>query len=207
MRAMATSASGKPRSRLSTGERREQLLRIGARLFAQRPYDDVWIEEVADIAEVSRGLLYHYFPTKRHFVTEVIEAEGKRLLEMTKTDPALPVADQLMAGLDAYLRYVEANEDGYRALHSGTSIAIGNVREIIEGNFAEQGRRILAVLHPDGEPPEALRVVIRGWLAFVVAVCLDWLKHRRLTRDETRDICAKALLDLVTGSPDIQISL
>ncbi|MEU3766142.1 TetR/AcrR family transcriptional regulator [Amycolatopsis keratiniphila] len=194
---MAPSTSGKPRSRLTTAERREQLLRIGARLFAERPYDDVWIEQVADIAEVSRGLLYHYFPTKRDFVTEVIRSQGERLLEMTKSDPTLPVEEQLTAGLDAYLRYVEANEDGYRALHSGTSIAVDGVREVLDNNFAEQGRRILEVLCPDVEPPEALRVLVRGWLAFVVAVCLDWLKYRRLTRDEIRDLCAKALLDIV----------
>ncbi|RSN19239.1 MULTISPECIES: TetR/AcrR family transcriptional regulator [unclassified Amycolatopsis] len=194
---MAPSTSGKPRSRLTTAERREQLLRIGARLFAERPYDDVWIEQVADIAEVSRGLLYHYFPTKRDFVTEVIRSQGERLLEMTKSDPTLPVEEQLTAGLDAYLRYVEANEDGYRALHSGTSIAVDGVREVLDNNFAEQGRRILEVLCPDGEPPEALRVLVRGWLAFVVAVCLDWLKYRRLTREEIRDLCAKALLDIV----------
>ncbi|MFD5244481.1 TetR/AcrR family transcriptional regulator [Amycolatopsis sp. NPDC058340] len=194
---MAPSTSGKPRSRLTTAERREQLLRIGARLFAERPYDDVWIEQVADIAEVSRGLLYHYFPTKRDFVTEVIRSQGERLLEMTKSDPTLPVEEQLTAGLDAYLRYVEANEDGYRALHSGTSIAVDGVREVLDNNFAEQGRRILEVLCPDGEPPEALRVLVRGWLAFVVAVCLDWLKYRRLTREQIRDLCAKALLDIV----------
>ncbi|MEU8413209.1 TetR/AcrR family transcriptional regulator [Amycolatopsis japonica] len=194
---MAPSTSGKPRSRLTTAERREQLLRIGARLFAERPYDDVWIEQVADIAEVSRGLLYHYFPTKRDFVTEVIRAQGERLLEMTKSDPTLPVEEQLTAGLDAYLRYVEANEDGYRALHSGTSIAVDGVREVLDNNFAEQGRRILEVLCQDSEPPEALRVLVRGWLAFVVAVCLDWLKYRRLTREEIRDLCAKALLDIV----------
>ncbi|MEV6907811.1 TetR/AcrR family transcriptional regulator [Amycolatopsis sp. NPDC051071] len=194
---MAPSASGRPRSRLTTAQRREQLLRIGASLFAKRPYDDVWIEQVADIAEVSRGLLYHYFPTKRDFVTEVIKAEGERLLDMTRADPSLPVEAQLNAGLDAYLRYVEANEDGYRALHAGTAIAVDDVRDVLDRNFAEQGRRILAALCPDGDPPETLRVAVRGWLAFVVAVCLDWLKYRKLARDQIRDLCAKALLDIV----------
>jgi AcrR family transcriptional regulator len=47
------------RTRLSTERRREQLLAIGAGLFAKRPYDEVWIDEVAEIAQVSRGLLYH----------------------------------------------------------------------------------------------------------------------------------------------------
>ena len=45
--------------RLSTDARREQLLASGARLLAQRPYDEVSIEEIARAAGVSKGLLYH----------------------------------------------------------------------------------------------------------------------------------------------------
>ncbi|HYB83585.1 MAG TPA: TetR/AcrR family transcriptional regulator, partial [Mycobacterium sp.] len=39
------------RTRLSTERRRAQLLTIGAELFAKRPYEEVSIEEVADIAQ------------------------------------------------------------------------------------------------------------------------------------------------------------
>jgi len=46
------------RRRLDPEQRRGQLLDIGARLFAERPYEDVWIEEVAELAGVSRGLMY-----------------------------------------------------------------------------------------------------------------------------------------------------
>lgn len=62
---MAGKQGERTRRRLSTEERREQLLSVGARLFSESPYDEVWIEQVAEIAGVSRGLLYHYFPTKR----------------------------------------------------------------------------------------------------------------------------------------------
>ena len=56
------------RTRLSTEQRRLQLLAIGAELFARRPYEQVSIEEVAEIAQISCGLLYHYFPSKRAMV-------------------------------------------------------------------------------------------------------------------------------------------
>ena len=55
------------RSRLSTDARREQLLDAGAELLGRRPYDEVSIEEIATAAGVSKGLLYHYFPTKQDF--------------------------------------------------------------------------------------------------------------------------------------------
>ncbi|MGW2857715.1 helix-turn-helix domain-containing protein, partial [Streptomyces sp. NPDC001215] len=70
---MAANQGERTRRRLSTGERREQLLAVGARLFSENPYDEVWIEQVAEIAGVSRGLLYHYFPTKRDFFAAVVE--------------------------------------------------------------------------------------------------------------------------------------
>ena len=80
------------RRRLSTGERREQLLSVGARLFSESPYDEVWIEQVAEIAGVSRGLLYHYFPTKRDFFAAVVERESERMMRMTAGDSAPPLA-------------------------------------------------------------------------------------------------------------------
>lgn len=49
---MAASQGERTRRRLSTGERREQLLSVGARLFSESPYDEVWIEQVAEIAGV-----------------------------------------------------------------------------------------------------------------------------------------------------------
>ena len=74
------------RTRLRTEQRREQLLAIGARLFANQPYDEVSIEKVAELAEVSRGLMYHYFPTKKVFFAEVVRAQRDLLLEMSTPD-------------------------------------------------------------------------------------------------------------------------
>ncbi|MBO9534682.1 MAG: helix-turn-helix transcriptional regulator [Solirubrobacteraceae bacterium] len=65
--------SNKSRQRLDVDARRAQLLTIGSELFASRPYDDVWIDHVAERADVSRGLLYHYFGSKRGLLHAVIE--------------------------------------------------------------------------------------------------------------------------------------
>jgi AcrR family transcriptional regulator len=51
--------------RLKPQLRREQLLDAGAAMFAEKPYGDVMIQDIAAVAGVSRALMYHYFPTKR----------------------------------------------------------------------------------------------------------------------------------------------
>ena len=61
------------RSGMSTDARREQLLASGAELLGRRPYDEVSIEEIAAAAGVSKGLLYHYFPTKQDFLLAALE--------------------------------------------------------------------------------------------------------------------------------------
>ncbi|KOV62341.1 TetR family transcriptional regulator [Streptomyces sp. NRRL WC-3618] len=197
---MAAKEGERTRRRLSTGERREQLLSVGARLFSESPYDDVWIEQVAEIAGVSRGLLYHYFPNKRDFFAAVVERESERMLRMTAAVPGVPAREQLAANLDAFLAYVEEHAHGYRAFHRADASGDQAVRKVYQRALAAQERQILVALAADPEfgrlseeRPE-LRLAVRGWLAFTTAVCLEWLRGSDLSREQVRDLCARSLL-------------
>src|SRR2546423_8774486 len=97
------------RTRLDIDLRRQQLVEIGMELFAKRPYDEVWVEEIAAEAGVSRGLLYHYFPTKRDFFVEVVRAQFEHVAQLTVPDTSKPALDGRRATLDAYIRTVEEN--------------------------------------------------------------------------------------------------
>ncbi|HKT02165.1 MAG TPA: TetR/AcrR family transcriptional regulator [Rugosimonospora sp.] len=187
------------RVRLATQARREQLLRIGAGLFAARPYDEVWIEEVAELAAVSRGLLYHYFATKREFFAAVVEAEAERILAHTRTDPEQSIPEQIRVGLETYFDYLESHENGVRVLHRASIAADEGIRAIVERNLTEQQRRILARLNVKPDQAELVRLAVRGWLLFVITVCLDWLDNRTVSRDTLRDLCAAALIAILDG--------
>jgi AcrR family transcriptional regulator len=169
-------------------------------LFAQDPYDDVWIEQVAEIAGVSRGLLYHYFPTKRDFFAAVVRRESARMLRLTAAVPGLPVRDQLGTGLDTFLEYVASHAQGFRAFHRAEAAGDVVVRAAYREGLAAHEAQIMAALAADPRlvdrlpGPAALRLAVRGWLAFLVAVCLDWLDEPGPTRAEVRDLCARALL-------------
>jgi len=49
--------------RLEPQKRREQLLDTGAAMFAERPYDDVFVEEIAARAGVSSGPSHFWLTT------------------------------------------------------------------------------------------------------------------------------------------------
>ncbi|GAV42422.1 TetR/AcrR family transcriptional regulator [Streptomyces acidiscabies] len=200
---MAAEHRERVRRRLSTQERREQLLSVGAALFSESPYDEVWIEQVAEIAGVSRGLLYHYFPTKRDFFAAVVERESVRMLRLTAAVPGVPVREQLSAGLDVFLGYVEEHAHGFRAFHRADSAGDQAVRRVYQRALAAQERQILAALAADpefgplfGERAE-VRLAVRGWLAFMTSVSLEWLRGGELSREQVRELCARALLGVL----------
>ncbi|GHH00853.1 TetR/AcrR family transcriptional regulator [Streptomyces lanatus] len=200
---MAANQGERTRRRLSTEERREQLLAVGARLFSESPYDEVWIEQVAEIAGVSRGLLYHYFPTKRDFFAAVVARESERMLRMTAAVPGVPVREQLGAGLDVFLEYVQEHAHGYRAFHRADAAGDQAVRKVYQRALAAQEKQILAAMAADPEfgpvfeERADVRLAVRGWLAFTTAVCLEWLRGAELTREQVRDLCAHALLGVI----------
>jgi AcrR family transcriptional regulator len=179
-------------------ERRAQLLQVGCELFANRPYDEVWIDHVAEKAGVSRGLLYHYFNNKRGFLHAIVERETAAILEATRHDDRLPPVERLRGSLDAYLDYVATHPHGYRALFQGAPATDSEVRALVRANLERQERRILDALTQGGPPAERLRIVVHGWLAFIIAVALDWLDRPVLDAHEVRDLCVDALTCALT---------
>jgi AcrR family transcriptional regulator len=186
-----------PRKRLSPDQRRHQLLEIGSRLFAERPYDEVWIEEVADLAGVSRGLMYHYFDSKRDFFADIIRLESARMVELTAPDTTLPVDEQVAAGLTAYIRYSADHAHGLRALNRGTMSGDVEIQATLTAELEIQQERILAALGPEGGADEVTRAAVRGWVAFVRAVCVDWVDRRSISAEDVHALCMRALHGLL----------
>ncbi|MEU7745457.1 helix-turn-helix domain-containing protein [Nonomuraea sp. NPDC049158] len=185
------------RTRLDPAGRRRQLLDVGARLFAERPYDLVSIEEIAVRAGVSRGLMYRYFATKRDLFRAVVQATADHMIDLTDPDPALPLEQQILAGLDRYLDHFEANATLIRAAYTGAASADEHVRAIIADKARRHEDRLLDRLRQAGVPETPrLRVALRGWILMCRMLILDWLDTREISRTELRDVCAQSLLDL-----------
>jgi AcrR family transcriptional regulator len=182
-----------PRSRLEVDERRAQLVRLGIDLFAARAYDEVSIDELARAAGVSKGLLYHYFPTKRDFYIATVNEASRQLLELTATSATMLPLDRLRGGLDAYLDYVDAHAPAYAALMRGGIGSDPEVARIIDETRATMCDRLLVEL-PDVAPTPLVRTAVRGWLGFCEATSLDWIDRRSVSRAQIRDLMLEVLL-------------
>ena len=179
------------RVRMNTEERREQLLSAGVELLRKRPHEEVSIEEIAAAAGVSKGLLYHYFPTKREFIVAAIE-RGQRILEQRlRPDPSLPPEAQLDAALDGFLDYVEEHSTAYAAiLRGGTGDP--EIGAVLDHGRAIQMTTLMQALGNwkdspvSSDPSPALETAVQGWLFFVEGAVLRWLERGDMDRDSLR---------------------
>jgi AcrR family transcriptional regulator len=180
-------------SRLQTDERRRQLLDAGARVFTERSYEDASMAEVARAAGISKGLLYHYFPSKRDLFVATLEAGAAELREITQPDPSLPVAEQLVAALDAYLGWIDAHADSYARLLQSAG-ALSEAASLVERMRAESAERIVTGLTAGGASSPKLLAAVHGWLWFMDGACTQWLANdRQPPRDELRDLLVQVL--------------
>jgi AcrR family transcriptional regulator len=176
--------------RLENDERRQQLLALGQQLFTEHAFDELSMARIAKEAGISKALLYHYFPGKRDYFLATLASGAQELRAAIEPDPDAPPLEALTGALETYLAWIDENADSYRRLLQSAA-AIPEVRDLIEGVRAETAQRILDGL--DADSPRA-RAATRGWLWFVDGVCLDWLAHRDLTRDEVRDLVLATLM-------------
>jgi AcrR family transcriptional regulator len=185
------------RTRLDVDARRAQLVEIGVELFSSRPYEEVWIEEIAERAGVSRGLLYHYFPKKRDFFVAVVRKAVADAYMSSEPDSELPPLERLRASVDAWLGYFEEHAHGALATHRATVGSDPEVRAIVEEGQARQAERIVRGIAGEAEAPPILYVAVRGWIWLVVSSAVDWLERRSVEREALRDLLVNALVGLV----------
>jgi AcrR family transcriptional regulator len=98
-------------------ERREQLLDIGRKLFAERGLDGTSIEEIAARAGVSKPVVYEHFGGKEGLYAVVVDREVDRFLIMATTLlEGEDTREKFEAAAILLLKYIEENSDGFRIL-------------------------------------------------------------------------------------------
>lgn len=202
---------GRRPARLEADTRRAQILLCARRLFTSRPYAAVPMEEVARAAGVRRGLVNHYFGSKRALFLAVVEDL------LAGFDRAFPASERPDAGtgrpadevvaehVDRWLGVVEADADAWFAFVSAEGFGRDpDVERLVDRHREATVGRIVRLLGAVGVTgpgagagsPE-LRAVLRSYSGMADAVTREWLLRRSLDRAQARTLLTAALLSLV----------
>jgi AcrR family transcriptional regulator len=163
-------------------ERREQLLDVSRRLFAERGLDGTSIEEIAAKAGVSKPVVYEHFGGKEGLYAVVVDREVSRFLEM---------ANRVLEGKDttlkfevaavSLLRYIQDNADGFRILvrDSNPTSGSGTFASLIS-DIASQVEYILGdVLKERGYDPKLAPMYAQMLVGMVAFTGQWWLDARK----------------------------
>jgi AcrR family transcriptional regulator len=190
-------------TRLDPEARRRQLIELGLKMLSCESSEQVAIDRIAEAAGISRGLLFHYFPTKRDYHVAVVRAAADHMLEVTAPDPDLPVIERLRAGLMAYVDFVAANHALYVSLVRGAAGGDDELQQIFDQTRTRIVDRVVEALAMPPGGPAAVRTVLRGWVGFVEESTLDWLGHRDLERDALVTLQEQVLLSSIETAASV----
>lgn len=85
----------------------DAVLEAGSRILAERGYEKLSMQRVAELAGVSPGSLYQYFPSRSALVAAIVEAQSRRELDFLQARAAtLPAGASLEATLELVLRTI-----------------------------------------------------------------------------------------------------
>ncbi len=195
MTALANPTPNSPRP-----DSRAALLLSAERLFAERPYESVRVEEIAADANVAKGLIGYHFENKRGLYAAVIEGLVEDMIVRTTPDRSLPPTERTKAVTDSFIQWATevqvfklavAGAPGSdpvirglyrRAFGAMTEVALDGMRD-----YAEE----LGLEDPTKLP--MMRGAVLGWLSFVWTVTDDWLERRDMTPTALRELFVRAL--------------
>lgn len=189
------------RVRKGRDERREQILVCAGRLFSERPFQEISNTEIAAAAGVSRGLLNHYFGTKRELYLAVIS----RLMSV----PPVPVPDyvagasvrqRVTESITGWLELLERNPQTWlTAVELSGGGGDPQLDQILEKARERAVDQIIEVvgLGPQAQAHPEVRSALRGYSGMAETMTREWLKKQRLTRPQVHLFLEEILLHLI----------
>lgn len=187
------------RRRLSKDARRAEILDAGERVFSQKAFEDVSIDDIAAAAGISKNLLYHYFAGKRELYLAVIAEGADRMMAATEPDPGLPPLERLHASIDAHLRHAEEHAAGYVKLMRGGG-ADAEVAEILGAIRRRAVERTVASLELRMETPPEVVLAVEGWVGMIDSLTTAWLESSTIPRERVRGLLAELFVSVMTAA-------
>ncbi|WP_158888412.1 TetR/AcrR family transcriptional regulator [Amycolatopsis anabasis] len=186
--------------RLEPDERKEQIFACAARLFGERPYTEVSTSDIANEAGVARGLINHYFGTKRELYLAVV----RRALTVPHVGVEILPAGSLEERADSAIHWFLdlITSRGQMWLTAITPEGIGrdpDVDRIVEEADQESADLVLEAvgLSRDSEHGKELNALVRAFGGMVKSAGREWLVRGELNRQQVHALLSKSLVTLV----------
>src|SRR5277367_1203061 len=131
--------------------KRERILAAALKLFAHEPYQAVTMDRVAAAAQVAKGTLYLYFPSKDALYLGVLSDgldTAYRTYQAT-ADPKLPVVERLRRSIGVMVEFFDQRRD-FLQFYAMEEPRLSEARNRIIDGSRERGFNFFASLIEEG---------------------------------------------------------
>lgn len=188
--------------RLPSESRRDQLVKAAAAVIARQGYAGFSLDDVAERADVTRNLLYHYFPRGRiDLFLAALDRAGGELTKGWVTDPELSTAARTAANFERVADHVMKPSDSWLVYRQARGLADREVQKMLRG-YQEVVLSSVAMnqLGTD-DPPPAARVALTAYLAYV-ETALDSAREQGVPREVTLRLLAAVIEPMLAAASD-----
>lgn len=176
------------RARMTGRERREQLIGVGRKLFAERGFEATSVEEVAERAGVSKPIVYEHFGGKEGLYAVVVDREVQALLAriLTAMEAQVHPRSKIEGAAEELLRYIEDERDGFRILVRDAPVvgtSSGSLPSLIGDVAASAESHMAAQFRERGYDPKLAPLYARALVGMVALVGQWWLEVGKPDRE------------------------
>jgi AcrR family transcriptional regulator len=183
--------------RLEPDARREQILDCAVRLFGERPYAAVSTTEIAREAGVARGLLNHYFGTKRELYLEVVR-RMVILPDLFEGVTSGSMEQRVEQSVQWFLDTVSPYGKTFVAVIGAEGVGSDSEVEAILVEADDMAAsRVLLTLGLPADTAGHSRAMIRAYGGLVKAAIREWVRDGALDREQVQLLLSQALISIV----------
>ena len=179
-------AKASKRTRMSAGERREQLITVARGLFAEKGFDATSIEEIASRAKVSKPVVYEHFGGKEGLYAVIVDRELMTIsttitASLRSSTSASIIVERAALAL---LTYIEDSPDGFRILSSGSDRSAGTYSTLLADVAIQVSGLLASQFSAHGLDPRTAPLYAQMLVGIVAMPSQWWLENRTMTKEE-----------------------
>lgn len=179
-------AKASKRTRMSAGERREQLIAVARGLFAEKGFDATSIEEIASRAKVSKPVVYEHFGGKEGLYAVIVDRELMTIsttitASLRSSTSASIIVERAALAL---LTYIEDSPDGFRILSSGSDRSAGTYSTLLADVAIQVSGLLASQFSAHGLDPRTAPLYAQMLVGIVAMPSQWWLENRTMTKEE-----------------------
>lgn len=174
---------------------RQRLQDEAIRLFSERGFDNVTVEEVAAAAGVSHMTFFRHFPTKESVVLD--DPYDPILGEaVARQDPDLPALERIRRGVLEAWESVDEPGDAMTRRKIELAASHPSLRARVWENNRRTEEVLIRALTETGTPPFEATIAAGAVIGALTAALFDWVGQR----DDTLGGMVTSAMELLDGT-------